>query len=91
MTWDDIERTRAPLDMISTIAGTPPVEDDEESEIDTTNDHLVGRNAGGIVITLPPTYAMSVSEALRLAAWIVAVADPEGESFQPVLDAILST
>jgi hypothetical protein len=29
LTWDDISRTRAPLDMISAIAGTPPAEDDE--------------------------------------------------------------
>lgn len=28
-TWDDIERARQPLDLISAIAGTPPAEDDE--------------------------------------------------------------
>lgn len=92
MTWDDVERARQPLEMISAIAGTPPNEDDEQSEIDTSNDHMVGIRSGGIVFSYPPTHwPMTRDESLRMAAWIVVLADPEGERFQAILDAIQNT
>lgn len=34
LTWEDIERTRAPLEMISAIAGTPPAEAEFEDSPD---------------------------------------------------------
>lgn len=62
-------------------------------EIDTTNNHLVGSRNGHIVITFPPQGPMGKHEALRLAAWIVALADdsPDHEVFAKVLEAVEST
>ena len=49
----------------------------DAEEIETVNDHMVGvRGDGRIVVTLPPLAPMGQAEALRLAAWLVAVADP---------------
>jgi len=61
------------------------------SEMDTLNRHLVGMQGGKIVIMSPPLGGMTKEQALVLAAWIVAVADPRGEDFQKVLDAVIST
>jgi hypothetical protein len=60
-------------------------------QIDTINDHLVGVNGFGVVITLPPAAPMDRDEALRLAAWLVAVADPGGERFEEIRNAVLGT
>jgi len=61
------------------------------NEIDTTNDHLVGMRGDQVVIVLPPMAPMGHDEALRLAAWLVAVADPLGDDFDTVRKAVLST
>jgi hypothetical protein len=60
-------------------------------QIDAMNDHLVGVNGSGVVIVVPPTAPMGRDEALRLAAWLVAVADPGGERFEEIRNAVLST
>jgi hypothetical protein len=62
-----------------------------DEEIDVTNDHFVGMNAFGVVIALPPIGPMDRDEALRLAAWLVALADPLGERFEEIRNAVLST
>jgi hypothetical protein len=62
-----------------------------EDQINTINDHLVGVNGAGVVVTLPPRGPMDRDEALRLAAWLVAVADPHGERFEEIRNAVLNT
>ena len=60
--------------------------------IDTTNDYAVGMSAGRIVLTNPSgTRIMSKATALRLAAWIVALAEERDGEFQEVLDAVMAT
>lgn len=61
------------------------------TDIDTSNDHLVGTQGGRIVILMPPLAPMDKDEALRLAAWIVALADFEGDRFPAVLEAVQNT
>lgn len=60
-------------------------------EIDTLNDWLVGSRGGKIVIASLPLRPLEKHEALRLAAWIVAIADPGHEDFEKVLEAVEST
>lgn len=60
--------------------------------IDTTNRYFVGAHTGGrVMITLPPLAPMSPDEALTLAAWLVAVADPIGDRFEEIFTAVMST
>jgi len=63
------------------------------SDVDTTNDFLVSMRRGGeeILLLYPPVTPMTREEALRLAAWLVAIADFEGERFPAVLEAVLNT
>jgi len=60
-------------------------------EIDVSNDHFVGVLGSRVVIALPPMGPMDQDEALRLAAWLVALADPLGERFEEIRNAVLST
>lgn len=63
------------------------------TNLDITNKFLVSGNMGKIIILAPPRQAITPDEALTLAGWLVALAEPEvgdGE-FQKRLDAILST
>lgn len=60
-------------------------------DIDTNNDCLVGARGGRIVMMAPPYAPMSKERALRLAAWLVVIADPGGEKFAKVLAAVKST
>lgn len=65
-----------------------------QPEIDTTNDHLIGSRAGTHVVMLaPPVVPMPYEEALRMAAWIVMIADPSEDHarFTEILNAIKST
>lgn len=57
-------------------------------QIETVNDHLVGVQGDKVVMVLPPIAPMSHEEALRLAAWIVAITD-DYDRFEAILDAIL--
>jgi hypothetical protein len=59
-------------------------------KIETINDHLVCSNGDSIIIRMPPHGAMSKADALRLAAWLVAIADETGEEFQKVLHAVMN-
>lgn len=59
--------------------------------IETMNDHLVGVQNDMITMVLPPLAPMTKDEALRMAAWLVACADPLGERFRATLDKILNT
>jgi len=65
--------------------------------IDTTNDMLVGSRGPlsdqTFTLMLPPAAGepFSRDRALRLAAWLVALADPLDEQFPAVLDAVRST
>ena len=52
-----------------------------------SNHFLVGAN-GDRVSVVRPTGVMSKDEALNLAAWIVALADPLGDKFPALLEAV---
>jgi len=54
------------------------------------NKFLVGVLAGDIVI-MRPKQRLTKEEALNLAAWIVALADPSGEQWEKTLEAVLET
>jgi hypothetical protein len=63
-------------------------------EIDTTNTCLVSSMHGEkIAILNPPRSPMTKTEALTLAAWLVALADddPERQTFNEILYAVLGT
>lgn len=60
-------------------------------EIETFNKFFVGATSNGIRLMRPPTGELSHDDALNLAAWLVAVADPGGERFAEVLAAVEST
>jgi hypothetical protein len=54
--------------------------------METHNKFFVSMYEGGIVILQPPTKAkISADDALLLAAWIVACADPDGSKFLRLL------
>ena len=57
--------------------------------IDINNDHAVGLRDDQVVIAVPVAGTMTRPEALRLAAWLAAVADPGQEEFGEVLEAVL--
>ena len=57
-------------------------------EINTGNDQMVGVMGGDIVIMNPKT-RMTKEEALRHAAWLVALAFPDDGEFEAVLDAVV--
>jgi hypothetical protein len=59
---------------------------------DTSNKFLVGSNGESVVIQfIPHPPALSRADALNLAAWLVAMADPSGEEFDEVLRRVLNT
>lgn len=58
-------------------------------EIETSNDQLVGVRGDEIVVVMP-RQRMTKTEALRHAAWLVALADDDDE-FPLVLAAINNT
>jgi len=60
--------------------------------INTNNDYLVGANVNGEVsIANPPTGWMTKDHALRLAAYIVLMADPTEERFEEIKEAVAAT
>lgn len=64
----------------------------DNDQVGTANDHLVGsRGDGLVVVTLPPLGPMGCDEALRLAAWLIVCADPEGSRFAEIYRAVMST
>jgi argininosuccinate lyase len=60
-------------------------------EIETINDHLVSTNGDTITILMPPMGPITKEQALRLAAWLAAMADPMGDRFEAVRAAIANT
>ena len=58
--------------------------------VDTINSQLAGILGDGISVMFPKT-EMTKSEALRHAAWLVALADPLDEEFPAVLEAVRAT
>lgn len=59
---------------------------------DTLNKFMVaGQGDKVVIMNFPPRRRLSREEALSLAAWIVALADPSGKDFQVYLDAVLET
>jgi hypothetical protein len=62
-----------------------------DDEIDTRNDFLVGVGSGGWLGPTIPVGRMDKAKALRLAAWLVVLADPLEEEFPKVLEAIKNT
>lgn len=58
--------------------------------MDTTNDHFVGmRGDHMVIVALPPLTPMPVDEALRLAAWLVAIVGDDAQ-FEAILAAVRS-
>jgi hypothetical protein len=67
------------------------VTDPEPREpINTSNDFLVGAIGDRLQMTLVPG-PMTKAEALRLAAWLVVLADPLDEQWPAVKDAVRNT
>lgn len=60
-------------------------------DIETTNDFLVGSNGHTVQFLFPPTGPLDKEKVLRLAAWLVALADPLQERFPKILEAVLNT
>ena len=59
---------------------------------DTANIFLVATDAAGERVVLCPTGgAVSRAEALNMAAWIVALVDPEQKDFKRLLETIGNT
>lgn len=51
-------------------------------ECDGGNKYGVGCSGARFVILMPPRGSMSAEDAVNLAAWLVALADPFGEKFK---------
>lgn len=56
--------------------------------MDTTNDFFVGVLGDGIAILNPPRGKITKEQALRLAAYLVLLADDTGAEFPKVLEAV---
>lgn len=52
------------------------------------NKYLVGARGDKIAIQNPPRGDMTRDDALELAAWIVAIADPVGNDFKKKFDEV---
>lgn len=59
-------------------------------EIDTLNKFMVGKVAGKVTIGRAPQGPLSKADAMNLAAWIVALGDNDGMSFDATREAIES-
>lgn len=59
-------------------------------DIDTSNDSMIATN-GTSITSLRYGFSLQKSEALRMAAYLVAMADPGGDTFAAVLEAVLNT
>lgn len=59
--------------------------------LDTANDFLFGADGTGTICPTLPVGCMDRAKALRAAAWLSFIADPQGDDFAAVLDAIKST
>lgn len=59
-------------------------------ELSPDNTFMVGVSGANIILLKPPRGSMSKSDALNLAAWIVAVADDD-DKFPALLSAVQNT
>lgn len=59
--------------------------------VDTFNKFGVGMQAGDIAMLNPPPRRITRQDALLLAAYLVCMADPAGDQFPKVLEAVQST
>ena len=59
--------------------------------LDTANHFMVAGQGDDLVIIQLPIGRLKKDRALNLAAWLVALADPEGKEFERVLEAIRNT
>lgn len=59
-------------------------------DVDETNDFLVSRRGDQIEFSIPIRRPITVDEALRTAAHLATIADPGGERFAAVLEAVRS-
>lgn len=69
----------------------PIIEQVTPVPIDTANDFLFGINGAGIIAPTLPVGPMDRGRALRAAAWLACIADPGGDEFAAVLEAVRST
>lgn len=60
-------------------------------DIDTTNDFLVGVQGADLVVTRPPVGRITKPQALRLAAYLVVLAEDLPGEFDGILAAIRNT
>jgi hypothetical protein len=68
------------------------MEEEKPPAIDVGNKFFVSMNQSGITILDPPRDAMTYDEALVLAAWLVAMAEPFAvQKFEDVLTAVQNT
>jgi hypothetical protein len=58
--------------------------------VDTANQFMVCKQAGKILIMNPPRGPISKHDAMVFAAWIVALGDDDGLSFEAAKDAVES-
>lgn len=57
-------------------------------KIDTLNQHFVSAQGSHVLIQRPPRGPLTRLEALRMAAWLVAIAEPLGEAGEPTFDEV---
>lgn len=88
---DDSESAESLLSQEHTPVATVVAQvDSAPKEIDTNNEFKVGEVNGHIMVLRSLPVRMTKPQALRLAAWLVAIADDENE-FEELLNAVLST
>ena len=58
--------------------------------LDTTNKFLVGMRGDGLLVLYIPVRILRKSDALNLAAWLVAMAD-DNDEFPALLEAVRNT
>ena len=61
------------------------------NELDIMNKHAVGLIGEKIGMLAPPINSVTRDEALILAAWLVALADPGSERFSAILKRVQNT
>lgn len=59
-------------------------------EVDTANKFMVAKQGRNILIMNPPRGPISKHDAMVLAAWLVALGDDDGLSFEAAKDAVES-
>lgn len=68
--------------------GATPQPAKQKAPIDTSNEFMIGASADTIVLHAPIPHVLSRDQAIRLAAWLAVLADPQGEQFNRTLQAI---